>query len=95
MSVAWPAGPIRLAGKTVSRLGFGTMRLTGPGTWGHPRAFPLSMPRPRAVSKLPEQAGHRTLIGPGCLSTGLVAHPEAGAICRLEAAPLPPQPDPG
>ena len=29
-------GSITIAGKTVSRLGFGTMRLTGPGTWGHP-----------------------------------------------------------
>ncbi|MEK8146345.1 aldo/keto reductase [Streptomyces sp. M10(2022)] len=25
-----------MAGKTVSRLGLGTMRLTGPGTWGDP-----------------------------------------------------------
>jgi aryl-alcohol dehydrogenase-like predicted oxidoreductase len=31
-----PAGTITIAGKTVSRLGFGTMRLTGPGVWGHP-----------------------------------------------------------
>jgi len=31
-----PAGTISIAGKTVSRLGFGTMRLTGPGIWGHP-----------------------------------------------------------
>ncbi|MEV5523904.1 aldo/keto reductase [Streptomyces pseudogriseolus] len=31
-----PAGSITIAGKTVSRLGFGTMRLTGPGTWGDP-----------------------------------------------------------
>ncbi|MFI1063896.1 aldo/keto reductase [Streptomyces spororaveus] len=30
------AGSITIAGKTVSRLGFGTMRLTGPGTWGDP-----------------------------------------------------------
>ncbi|MFI7364052.1 hypothetical protein ACIBO4_18140 [Streptomyces sp. NPDC050149] len=60
-----------------------------------PRALLLSVPRARAVSKLPEQAGHRALIGLGCLSTGLVAHLEAGAICRLEAAPLSPQPDPG
>ncbi len=29
-----PAGTITLADKTVSRLGLGTMRLTGPGTWG-------------------------------------------------------------
>ncbi|RST20444.1 aldo/keto reductase [Streptomyces sp. WAC04770] len=29
-------GTIEIAGKTVSRLGFGTMRLTGPGTWGDP-----------------------------------------------------------
>ncbi|NDZ77009.1 aldo/keto reductase [Streptomyces sp. SID10853] len=36
MSTARPAGPIEIAGKTVSRLGFGTMRLTGPGTWGDP-----------------------------------------------------------
>jgi aryl-alcohol dehydrogenase-like predicted oxidoreductase len=36
MSAAPPAGTITIAGKTVSRLGFGTMRLTGPGTWGDP-----------------------------------------------------------
>ncbi|NEA60133.1 aldo/keto reductase [Streptomyces sp. SID13666] len=32
-----PAGWILLAGKRVSRLGLGTMRLTGAGTWGPPR----------------------------------------------------------
>ncbi|MGP4009934.1 aldo/keto reductase [Streptomyces sp. 4N124] len=31
-----PAGTITIAQKTVSRLGFGTMRLTGPGTWHDP-----------------------------------------------------------
>ncbi|GGZ73547.1 aldo/keto reductase [Streptomyces echinoruber] len=31
-----PAGTLTLAGTTVSRLGYGTMRLTGPGTWGDP-----------------------------------------------------------
>lgn len=31
-----PAGTLTIAGRTVSRLGFGTMRLTGPGTWGDP-----------------------------------------------------------
>ncbi|WP_399094056.1 aldo/keto reductase [Streptomyces sp. BBFR2] len=31
-----PGGSLHLAGKTVSRLGLGTMRLTGPGTWGYP-----------------------------------------------------------
>lgn len=31
-----PGGTISIAGKTVSRLGFGTMSLTGPGTWGDP-----------------------------------------------------------
>ncbi|MFJ2774761.1 aldo/keto reductase [Streptomyces sp. NPDC087300] len=36
MSGTPPAGTITLAGKTVSRLGLGTMRLTGPGTWGDP-----------------------------------------------------------
>ena len=36
MSATPPAGTITIAGKTVSRLGFGTMRLTGPGTWGDP-----------------------------------------------------------
>ncbi|REH18373.1 MULTISPECIES: aldo/keto reductase [unclassified Streptomyces] len=36
MTPAPPAGAITIAGKTVSRLGFGTMRLTGPGTWGDP-----------------------------------------------------------
>ncbi len=30
------ASSITIAGKTVSRLGFGTMRLTRPGTWGDP-----------------------------------------------------------
>ncbi|WP_432104085.1 aldo/keto reductase [Streptomyces sp. bgisy091] len=42
-----PAGPITIAGKTVPRLGFGTMRLTGPGTWGDPddRATALSVLR--------------------------------------------------
>ncbi|MEE1810398.1 aldo/keto reductase [Streptomyces sp. BE133] len=51
MSAAWPAGPIGIAGKTVSRLGFGTMRLTGPGTWGDP------VDRDQAVSIL-RQAVH-------------------------------------
>ncbi|MFB7512859.1 aldo/keto reductase [Streptomyces sp. NPDC056144] len=36
MTMTPPAGSIDIAGKTVSRLGFGTMRLTGPGTWGDP-----------------------------------------------------------
>ncbi|MFE9331718.1 aldo/keto reductase [Streptomyces sp. NPDC006925] len=31
-----PAGTVTIAGKTVSRLGYGTMRLTGHGTWGDP-----------------------------------------------------------
>ncbi|WP_406425578.1 aldo/keto reductase [Streptomyces sp. NBC_00842] len=51
MSAVWPAGPIEIAGKTVSRLGFGTMRLTGPGTWGDP------VDRDQAVSIL-RQAVH-------------------------------------
>ncbi|MEV6056918.1 aldo/keto reductase [Streptomyces sp. NPDC052107] len=42
-----PAGTITIAGKTVSRLGFGTMRLTGPGIWGDPadRDMALSLLR--------------------------------------------------
>ncbi|WP_432586813.1 aldo/keto reductase [Streptomyces sp. HD1123-B1] len=36
MTLTPPAGTISIAGKTVSRLGFGTMRLTGPGIWGDP-----------------------------------------------------------
>ncbi len=36
MTSAPPGGTITIAGKIVSRLGFGTMRLTGPGTWGEP-----------------------------------------------------------
>ncbi|MFE4540354.1 aldo/keto reductase [Streptomyces scopuliridis] len=36
MSSTPPAGTITIAGKAVSRLGFGTMRLTGPGAWGDP-----------------------------------------------------------
>ncbi|MGW3563047.1 aldo/keto reductase [Streptomyces sp. NPDC000941] len=37
MTVAPPAGTITIAGKTVSRLGLGTMRLTSPGIWGDPK----------------------------------------------------------
>jgi aryl-alcohol dehydrogenase-like predicted oxidoreductase len=36
MTTTPPGGTITIAGKTVSRLGFGTMRLTGNGTWGDP-----------------------------------------------------------
>ncbi|WP_405852125.1 aldo/keto reductase [Streptomyces sp. NBC_01369] len=36
MSLTPPGGTTTIAGKTVSRLGFGTMRLTGQGTWGDP-----------------------------------------------------------
>ncbi|MEV0375712.1 aldo/keto reductase [Streptomyces sp. NPDC050636] len=36
MTTTPPAGTITIAGKSVSRLGFGTMRLTGPGIWGDP-----------------------------------------------------------
>nr|BAP34731.1 oxidoreductase [Streptomyces sp. ML694-90F3] len=35
-SVPPPGGRMDIAGKTVSRLGLGTMRLTGPGIWGDP-----------------------------------------------------------
>ncbi|GIH69137.1 aldo/keto reductase [Sphaerimonospora thailandensis] len=35
-TTAAPGGTIAIADKPVSRLGFGTMRLTGPGTWDHP-----------------------------------------------------------
>ncbi|MFE9121400.1 aldo/keto reductase [Streptomyces sp. NPDC007172] len=37
MTSLMPGGSIDIAGKTISRLGFGTMRLTGPGTWGDPQ----------------------------------------------------------
>lgn len=36
MNITPPAGEITIAGKSVSRLGIGTMRLTGPGTWCDP-----------------------------------------------------------
>lgn len=36
MSGHAPGGTLTLAGKNISRLGLGTMRLTGPGTWGEP-----------------------------------------------------------
>ncbi|MCC5574459.1 aldo/keto reductase [Microtetraspora sp. AC03309] len=36
MSSSAPGGVITIAGKQVSRLGLGTMRLTGPGTWDIP-----------------------------------------------------------
>ncbi|WP_438453180.1 aldo/keto reductase [Streptomyces asiaticus] len=47
MTITLPAGTITIAGKTVSRLGFGTMRLTGPGIWGDPtdRATALTVLR--------------------------------------------------
>ncbi|MEU1484507.1 aldo/keto reductase [Streptomyces sp. NPDC005752] len=51
MTTTPPAGTITIADKTVSRLGFGTMRLTGPGTWGDP------LDREQALSVL-RQAVH-------------------------------------
>ncbi len=33
---ATPSGTFTIAGKTVHRLGFGAMRITGPGVWGEP-----------------------------------------------------------
>ncbi|MDQ0778381.1 pyridoxine 4-dehydrogenase [Streptomyces aurantiacus] len=39
MSAAPPGGLIPIAGKPVSRLGLGTMRLTGPDIWGWPEDF--------------------------------------------------------
>ncbi|AYV32896.1 Putative oxidoreductase YdbC (plasmid) [Streptomyces sp. ADI95-16] len=51
MTASRPGGTITIAGKDVSRLGFGTMRLTGPGTWGEPEI------RTRALSVL-RQAVH-------------------------------------
>ncbi|MEU6721780.1 aldo/keto reductase [Nonomuraea sp. NPDC046802] len=36
MSLLFPGGVITIAGKQVSRLGLGTMRLTGPGIWDAP-----------------------------------------------------------
>ncbi|MFJ2818527.1 aldo/keto reductase [Streptomyces sp. NPDC087294] len=36
MNAPQPGGTIEIAGKPVSRLGLGTLRLTGPGTWGEP-----------------------------------------------------------
>ncbi|MFJ2349599.1 aldo/keto reductase [Streptomyces antimycoticus] len=47
MTIKPPAGTITIAGKAVSRLGFGTMRLTGPGIWGDPadRATALTVLR--------------------------------------------------
>ncbi|MGV9853082.1 aldo/keto reductase [Streptomyces sp. NPDC003442] len=47
MTITLPAGTITIAGKAVSRLGFGTMRLTGPGIWGDPadRATALTVLR--------------------------------------------------
>lgn len=44
------SGTIEIAGKTVHRLGFGAMRLVGPGVWGEPadRGHPVRLVR-RAV----------------------------------------------
>ncbi|MFC9673732.1 hypothetical protein ACFWN5_42515 [Streptomyces sp. NPDC058430] len=51
MTSSLPGGTIRIAGKTVSRLGLGTMRLTGAGTWGDPddRDQALGVLRARAT----------------------------------------------
>lgn len=46
-----PGGAIRIAGKTVSRLGLGTMHLTGPGIWGPP-------PDPETAAALLREAVH-------------------------------------
>jgi aryl-alcohol dehydrogenase-like predicted oxidoreductase len=35
-----PSGTFEIAGRTVHRLGFGAMRLTGPGIWGEPADRP-------------------------------------------------------
>ncbi|MFD9441181.1 aldo/keto reductase [Streptomyces sp. NPDC060006] len=43
MTPAPPAGTIHIAGKHVSRLGFGTMRLTGAGIWGWPGDRPAAL----------------------------------------------------
>ncbi|MFH9734938.1 aldo/keto reductase [Streptomyces sp. NPDC017260] len=43
MTFAPPSGTITIAGKSVSRLGFGTMRLTGPGIWGDPADRELAL----------------------------------------------------
>lgn len=36
------AGTVRLGGRTVNRLGFGAMRITGRGVWGDPKDVPAS-----------------------------------------------------
>ncbi|MGF1236318.1 aldo/keto reductase [Streptomyces sp. 2-6] len=43
MSIAPPAGTITIVGKSVSRLGFGTMCLTGPGIWGYPADYDTAL----------------------------------------------------
>jgi aryl-alcohol dehydrogenase-like predicted oxidoreductase len=41
--VGHASGTIQLAGKTVHRLGFGAMRLVGPGVWGEPASRDASV----------------------------------------------------
>ncbi|MEU8203388.1 aldo/keto reductase [Streptosporangium sp. NPDC049046] len=52
MTTLPPGGVITIAGKRVSRLGLGTMRLTGPGTWGLPTDVVVARTVLRTASEL-------------------------------------------
>jgi aryl-alcohol dehydrogenase-like predicted oxidoreductase len=47
------SGPFKIAGKTVNRLGYGAMRITGKGIWGQPEDGPEAI---RTLKRLPELA---------------------------------------
>ncbi len=55
MTTTEAAGTFEIAGKSVSRLGFGTMRLTGRGIWGQPddRAECVAVLRPYVAQHVP------------------------------------------
>ncbi len=46
------AGSVRIGDRTVNRLGFGTMRLTGKGIWGPPKDRPEALRTLRALRDL-------------------------------------------
>ncbi|MGI8664919.1 MAG: aldo/keto reductase [Jatrophihabitans sp.] len=46
------SGTFQIAGKTVHRLGFGAMRITGPGIWGEPKDRPAAIATLRRAVEL-------------------------------------------
>jgi pyridoxine 4-dehydrogenase len=85
------SGTFEIAGKTVHRLGFGAMRITGPGIWGEPadRAEAIAVLR-RAVELGVDFIDTADSYGPGT-SEEIIAealHPYAGDLLIATKAGL-------